>query len=423
LSEWDGENLEKRRRIWLSSLEDPFRGQLLRSGCELPKRIFQCAPQPEGEPAFDPELITKRALEIRLPPNAQFEHPLLERAVRVGLAHIDATFEGDHPKYGVGHYAKNEHDSFPPTIIAAVDALTLWGMGSRAERLFSYWLRHFVREDGTIDYYGPSLSEYGQILTTARRLIDRGTGRDWLMIHEPFLSSIAGYLHQRLHESERVSLVSGVPEADERESEATYFHNNAWIVRGLEDWRYILHTWLGRPDEAENFQKDARALRQELLDAIELTWKEPNDWWLSPIVEKVHRPEGRITSNRIGSYTNYRYWPELLSSCVLPREKMIAIVKARLESGGQFLGMTRFMDHLDDWPLAEYLEGLWQLGFYDDYRLSLWGHICYHQEKEHLTAYEQVTLPPGHKVADYCLPCQLVAARAVYRLAMHAKGR
>ena len=31
----------------------------------------------------------------------------------------------------------------------------------------------------------------------------------------------------------------------------------------------------------------------------------------------------------------------------------------------------------------------------------------------HLTAYEQVTLPPGGERAPYCLPCQLVAARAV----------
>ncbi len=409
--------MTEEREAWLSSLTDPFRGSLLKAGMKLPERIMRCAPSLEGEPAFDSELIDRKARDIELPSDARFEHPLLERMVRIGLAHIDATFVGDHPKYGVGSYARKEHDSFPPTIIAAVDALTLWGMTRRAETLFSYWLRRFVREDGTVDYYGPSLSEYGQLLTTARRLVERRAEKDWLSSSEQFLSRLVGYLRRRLYESGKVQLVAGVPEADERETVATYFHNNAWIIRGFQDWAYLLDHGLRRPNDAESFQQDAVTLRGILLDAIDAAWTEDtHDWWLSPTVEPTPRSEGRVTANRFGSYTNYRYWPELLSSGVLPKEKMRMIVKARLNGGGQFLGMTRFIDHLDDWTLMDYLEGLWQLGLYDDYRLSLWGHICYHQAKGHLTAYEQVTLPPGRKVADYCLPCQLVAARAAHRL-------
>ena len=93
------------------------------------------------------------------------------------------------------------------------------------------------------------------------------------------------------------------------------------------------------------------------------------------------------------------------------------VVRARLTGGGQFCGVTRFLDHLDDWPLMDYLEGLRRLGRFADYRLSVWGHLLFHQAEGHLTAYEQVTLPPGVKRADYCLPCQLVVARAVPFLA------
>jgi len=385
----------------------------------LPKHIVRCTPPLEGDPAFNPELVDRKARELRLPLNARFEHPLLERAVRIGLAHIDFTFVGDHPKYGVGNYAQGKHDSFPPIIIATIDALTLWGMASRAQCLFSYWLNHFVQEDGTIDYYGPSLSEYGQLLTTARRLVERSMERDWLVLHEPFLSRLACHLRQLIYETGKIRLVAGVPEADERKVAATYFHNNAWIVRGLKDWAYLLHRNLRRPTDAKLFKQDSDSLRQVLLNAIDTAWpSDPKDWWLQPIVERVPRPEGRITASRIGSYSNYRYWPELLSSGVLPKERMLALVKARLSGGGQYLGMTRFMDHLDDWPLMDYLEGLWKLGLYDDYRLSLWGHIRYHQAQGHLTAYEQVTIPPGRIVADYCLPCQLVAVRAAHRLAV-----
>ena len=56
--------------------------------------------------------------------------------------------------------------------------------------------------------------------------------------------------------------------------------------------------------------------------------------------------------------------------------------------------------------------GLWTLGRRNDFLYSLYGHICYHQVEGHLTAYEQITLPPGEKTAPYCLPCQLVAGRA-----------
>ena len=127
---------------------------------------------------------------------------------------------------------------------------------------------------------------------------------------------------------------------------------------------------------------------------------------------KTSERPASLTATIEASYTNYRYWPELLSSGLLPAEMANRIVEARLSGGGQFCGMTRFADHLDDWPLADHLYGLWSLGRKDDFLLSLYGHVAYHQVEGHLTAYEQISFPPGKRVADYCLPCQLVAARA-----------
>ena len=40
-------------------------------------------------------------------------------------------------------------------------------------RLFRFWLGRFVKEDGRINYYGPSLSEYGQLLHTVTCLAGR----------------------------------------------------------------------------------------------------------------------------------------------------------------------------------------------------------------------------------------------------------
>jgi hypothetical protein len=408
---------------WQVAMEDPFRDRLLPVGTDFPARVEQCAEPVCDEPAFDPDMIDKMSERIVLPLDTVFPHPMLERVVRVGLAHIDATFKGNHPKYGAGIYSHDCHDSFPPVIISVVDALTLWGMIPRAEELFEYWLNTFVRSDGTINYRGTSLSEVGMILTSAWRLVGRGARVEWLNNNFGEIELLAGFLQELINTAGRNRLLFGVPEDDEKGSPATYFHNNAWVIRGLKDWSIIQGEYLNCREKARQIRQKAMRLQMLLINTMKEVWpKDPSDWWLRPTIEKVaHEPDGRperITATRFGSYTNYRYWPELISSGVLTKELMDRIVQARLNGGGQFCGTTRFEDHLDDWPLAEWLEGLWDLGLYDDFLLCLWGHIYYHQAKGHLTAYEQVTFPPGrqYKTAAYCLPCQLVAVRAARHL-------
>jgi hypothetical protein len=138
------------------------------------------------------------------------------------------------------------------------------------------------------------------------------------------------------------------------------------------------------------------------------------EWWLPAYKGSTVQPKN-LTDGVEASYTNYRYWPELLSSDILSPDMANRLVDTRLHKGGQFCGMTRFADWLDDWPLNDYLQGLWRLGRKKDFLYSLYGHISYHQCAGHLTAYEQMSFPGdpgGSKRADYCLPCQLVAARA-----------
>jgi len=362
-----------------------------------------------GVPAFDPAEVAVAAAKIPLSRSLAQYDPALEQAVRIGLAYIDFTFDGDHPRYGTDAYAAPEHEGFPPTIVSVVDALTLWGFTAKAERLYEYWLNHFVQADGTIAYYGTSLSEFGQLLTSAHRLIDRGGNADWLKRNRGALGRIAAHVECLVRADSEVKLPTGVPEADENDRFATYFHNAAWLARGLADWTALndgSHTQL------------ASELKSLTLAAIRETWPEdPEDWWLSPIVEPCvgdywEAPISRVTENRFGSYTNYRYWPELLSSGILPNDLATRVVEARLNGGGQLYGVTRFENHLDDWPLMDYMEGLLQLGRTADFHLSLWGHIFFHQAEGHMTAYEQVSVPPGQRICAYCLPCQLVAVRA-----------
>jgi hypothetical protein len=392
---------------------DPVYGML--SGQPDLDRILGLFPRTTGKPAFDPQVIADNIRRLQPIPPIDTGHRFLDLSVKTGLAHIDATFQGDHPKYGVGTYAQAMHDGFPPTIIAAVDALSAWGLHRRAVSLFRYWLANFVRADGSINYYGPSISEYGQLLHTAALLAERAGTEGWWPDGFRALDRLAKYLLQlRAAATREDGLIGGVPEADTRKDTGRYFHNNAWVVKGLRRWADLCERTNASPTTAiTTLRTVSAALAEDTLRAIRQTWPaDPADWWLPPQVEPLPKPARLTGAWDVASYTNYRYWPELLSSGLLPADLANRVVEARLSAGGQFCGMTRFAGHLDDWPLAEYLYGLWSLGRRRDFLLSLYGHVAYHQAEGHLTAYEQVSFPPGRAMADYCLPCQLVAARA-----------
>ncbi len=293
---------------WVALREDPVRQRF--AGRPDLDTILKLFPRLTGQPAFDPQRIAGKARQLQTSPPVNTGHPFLDWSVKVGLAHIDATFVGDHPKYGVGTYAKEEHDGFPPTIIAAVDALSAWGLNTRAAQLFRYWLVHFVREDGTIKYYGPSISEYGQLLHTGALLAERAGPAGWWDEGFAPLNRIAELLlHLRAEAAKTDGLIAGVPEADTREDVRKYFHNNAWVVKGLRRWVELCARQKARPSTKPGVaRRAAAALEGDTLRAIEKTWpKNPSDWWLAPHVEPAPRP-ARLTGGAadLASYTNYR---------------------------------------------------------------------------------------------------------------------
>jgi len=197
--------------------------------------------------------------------------------------------------------------------------LSISDLNRRAAQLFRYWLSHFVRDDGTFKYYGPSITEYGQILHTAALLEKRAGPANWW--HEVFkaLDRICEYLLQlRAYVVKDDGLISGVPEADTRKDTGKYFHNNAWAVKGLRRWADLCERRQAAPTTTiPTIPKVCMALDNDTLRAIQNTWPDDSsDWWLPPRLEPLTTPTS-LTGTREASYTNYRYWPELLSSGLL----------------------------------------------------------------------------------------------------------
>ena len=243
---------------WAAMLEDPVRKTF--SGPPDLDRILALFPRTQGPPAFDPQQIAENVAGLQTSPTVNTGHPFLDLSVKTGLAHIDATFHGDHPKYGVGAYAQELHDGFPPTIIAAVDAPSAWGLHERAAQLFRYWLVTFVQDDGSLRYYGPSMSEYGQLLHTAALLEERAGTEGWWSEGFPALDRIAEcLLRLRAAAARQESLLFGAPEADTRKDTGRYFHNNGWAVKGLHALGRSVRTALGSSHNRGRHRAQCRA--------------------------------------------------------------------------------------------------------------------------------------------------------------------
>ncbi|MBC8472891.1 MAG: hypothetical protein H8D56_25800 [Planctomycetes bacterium] len=411
---WPGSAMRKWRE-WREAFEDPFREELLASGAPDLDKVLSLLPRPTVQQGIDPNVINGNIERLETNPEVNLGHPLIDLSVKTGLAHIDATFQGDHPKYGLGSYGRSVVDGFPQIIISVVDALSAWGMKRRAAQLWRYWLLNMVHDDGRLTYPAACLGEYGQLLHTAGILEERAGTEGWWDESFRILDSMAEHVLRLRREAEKdgSGLVVGPADEDLYSMGRRYFHTNVWLAKGLERWAELCRRVNASSSTPSNTIREvAEALARDTVAAIRMTWPEdPADWWLPPCIEAVERPRS-LTDTLMASYTNYRYYPELLSSGLLPSDLANRVVEARLSGGGQLCGMSRFDDWTDDWPLAEYLYGLWSLGRKDDFLLSLYGHIAYQQDKDNMTACEQLTFPPGRPVAPYCLPSQLVPARA-----------
>jgi len=345
---------------------------------------------------------------------ADLPEPRLVDASLAALARSFTTFAGDRSKYGLGGYARDVHDGFPPTILWMVNACLEWGLFKKARAYLTYYFDHFLRDDGTFAYYGPAVSEYGQMLDCVVRYVRYTEDRDWLVVHRAKVEAIAGHLVRLRRESlaqpaDAVTrgLLYGSPEADTHEQTEYYFSGTAWACRGLLELSR-LDRQLGLP-RGDEFEREAGGLRADLNRAARASLV-PGDPPFLPPYPGITTSFPTMTAHQLASYTNYRYWLELLSAEVLDEDLEQAVFEYRRHKGGELSATTRFASHLDDWPLAQYGRALLADDRIDQYLLACYGHLALQQMPGTFMAYEQVPIRGTDRrpyVADYCVPAQL----------------
>lgn len=360
----------------------------------------------------------------------------LERSYYGTQISIANLFNGPQAHYGNRFYGLTGHNFFPPNYITAILAYTQSNQLNRAGMLANYLLTYAVDCLGRILYrqgikqnYGFSASELGQLLWVISRY-HRAAGEDSL-IKGCFkrILAMGNYICSKITPCESVPgtyLVRTCAEADTNERIADYLQNTAWSIRGLEASISMLKPTGCDVSELVNnacmLKKSFDTIvEQHTIDTplgalVPFCLQYPVlPWTMSgcrkttvPVdaeaLEKyLTEPSSRSTTydpskqnfmeNR---YSNYRYYPELLSSCLLTPDKEETISKLREEYGGELLGMIRFNRWLDDWPAYNLAIYYMERGHIDKYLLLLAAHARYHGLIDFHTYYEQVGFRNGH---------------------------
>ena len=366
--------------------------------------------------------------------------PELARVATGALSVATLTCSCGHAHYGHRFYGLELHDHFPPNYIFAIEAMITLGRRDTAREMFSYFLKYVLRQDGKINYrqglglnFGASAAEYGMLLHLTNRYrgvlldfpLNKAAARGLIGMGEEILDHVSA-----CEELDGLELVKMCAEADTNERIHVYLSNNLWAIRGLEALASLVDARRG-----ERYRSAAQMLRKNVEVALErygvkntrfgrlppfrlgytptpLTLSHCKDTFFPIGQEELERYlhyawdrsdlfEGEDLIEN--TYANYRYYPEMLSAMLLPQEYSDAFVRMRESIGGELLGMTRFVEQIDDWPVLNYARFLIETGRIEKYLLLLYAHAAHHGSPELMTYYEQVTAD-GRVCANDCIP-------------------
>ena len=317
------------------------------------------------------------------------------------------------------------------------------GDHSAVGQLLDRYRDDYGRDDGTFCYYGPAISEYGQMLALVVRVWELCRDDGWLEAWLPEVRAMVKMLREKWQAARTAhkpdhpchGIIFGLPEADftSTDTQGCYYSGSAWAWRGFVSVGRALRSLAEQAkqedlaQEAEVILSDAAQMRQDLEASIRRTQQPDFAPPFVPDLAERTKPCGYLTEDRDASYANYRYYPELLSAGVLSEGTALTIREFRRQRGGECLGTTRLRDRLDDWPASHWARALMELGLRNDYLLLFYGHLAHHLSQGTYSAYEQVQIDPASpraslfrntsfalgdkpirmEVADYCIPAQL----------------
>jgi len=356
----------------------------------------------------------------------------LERSYIGTMFTLEGLFSAERMRYGHRIYGTTYHDFFPPNFITALLAYSVNGQTLKAGRLAQYVLANAVDHRGRILYrqgdgqnYGFSASEIGQFLWVLSRYEGIFEPRGCIRPYIGKIIAMGNYLMSKVtafDELPSVSVIRTCAEADTNERVHDYLENSLWGIRGLEAICSILDSC---DRDAGEYRALALRLRGDMdtvyrlcetespfgklvpfrlgYTAIPLTLAKCRDtaYEISDGEYQTYIKSGHVRSDMCNGmsddivencYANYRYYPEILSSGLLPDEYGRSVIKMREAIGGDFLGMIRWGEGADDWPAYNLAIYYMEKGLKDKFLRLLYAHAAHHGLIDFHIFYEQIRL-------------------------------
>ncbi len=332
------------------------------------------------------------------------------------------------PKYGVldRNYGGSEHDGFPDTFNVDLAAMLDWGLFGLARDYVENYLRHFVRDDGTILYRGPETGQSGRMLTELARYWQLTGDGKLLLQYRKRIQAIANNLLELRKEAlglpksdPAYGLLRGWCEADnclEIDPESyrvAYFSNSCEAARGFAE---LGRAWmaLGLTKEGAKLSKEASALSRDIQVAIPksvLTNTVPPSL---PAVAGASEPFDVASQKRNSldpQFRAYRTYMEMLYSGQLTRAQADMVIDYREAHRDVILGVPLVYGYntgeMGGFLAYGHAYGLLRNDRIPEFLLMLYALSAHQYTRGSWTAPETRLIHPDRNAAPYCPPAQL----------------
>jgi hypothetical protein len=383
--------------------------------------------------------ILKPAMKLDLPETK------ISNFCRHSLIQAMITRINDHPKYGVFDrgYGGSEHDGFPDTFTASVSCFLEWGLSGVARRYLDNYFTEFVEKDGSINYRGPEIGQYGRILTVLAEYYNYTKDHTALLKYIEKIRGIEDLLLSLREKSKKFppdgpayGMISGWSEADSclfpepEQYNQPYFSNSTEASHGFYDLGKV---WVKIGEKLSKSKltsrgreliREAKELKRDILISVERSILKNRSPVCLPAIAGAKKPydedikEDPLCPQQFAP----RAYSEMLHSGILPESVIEVITKYNSTHGGSVLGIPGFpgggwlggSSHINRTFLPflahRYAYGLIQNDKIREFLLLYYAIMAHCHTRGTWTAFEFAIIDEAGKrtFAPYCVPAQLV---------------
>eukprot|EP01059_Diplonema_ambulator_P033914 TRINITY_DN7346_c0_g1_i1.p1 TRINITY_DN7346_c0_g1~~TRINITY_DN7346_c0_g1_i1.p1 ORF type:complete len:887 (+),score=334.46 TRINITY_DN7346_c0_g1_i1:45-2663(+) len=372
----------------------------------------------------------KGVMDVALPYSTEGQRLVdMSKAMILACASV---WEKLYPNYGDGNnywsITDDDRGALPLQTFSLDNAMLNWGMAQAAADRVAFYFNQFIRgsdgntpppynssgapgsidfkhwEDACPDRFADGLSDYGrliQLYIDTAVATSKTDGGAWAKTNYPQLKNMATYLLGMRHAAVQnntafptTGLIYGPAEHDTCRTQEYYFSVNFWSWRGM----YALSRYLNQTGmdgqfagvlgaEAEAYARDLRVA----LDASVVPMS-GGGLFIPPYAGLNIVPFQTMVQDTMASYSNFRYYSEMLSSGFLNQTMAVALQEFRETHQGMLSGMTRYTNHLDDMPAVGYAQMSLLTNRLPSFMTLMFGHIANYQSRGSFMSTEQLSL-------------------------------